>query len=173
MARGNKLGAFGLFIIGVAFIGMGLAIVYYLGKDINLTCNRSTDKCIIAETNIFNETEIIEELQLKKIAGAEVIQKRDSDGDYTYKVMLITNQGRIPLSNMSTNDHSSHRKTAVEINNFVNSKMEKLEILQSGNLAKIIGFVFAGIGVLMFLGSLAGIFKLAALLFIMLASRKK
>jgi len=171
MVRGNNTGPFGLFIMGIIFIGAGLAIVYFLGKDINFMCSRAADRCIIEETNIFGETELVETLELRKLAGAEVIEKRDSDGDYTYKVMLITNQGRIPLSGMSSSDHRSHRKNAEKINEYVNSYNESLEIEQAGTFGRIFGFVFAGIGGLLLLGSLVPLFKLAVLLFVMLAKR--
>ncbi len=171
MARGKQAGAFGLFFMGLIFTGVGLAVVYFFGHDIELNCKRTVNRCVIEKTNVFGETETVETFMLSSLAGAEVIEKRDSDGDYTYKVMLITDEGRIPLSNVSTSDRSSHRKEAGKINNYVNSYDENLQIEESGTFVKIFGFAFAGIGGLMLLGSLGGLLKLIVLLFVM-ASRR-
>lgn len=171
MANNKQLGFFGLFVMGAIFTGVGLAIVYYFGHDIYLTCNRTVNRCVIEKTNVFGKTTTEETFRLNSLAGAEVIEKRDSDGDYTYKVMLITDEGRIPLSNMSSSDRSSHRKNANKINNYVNSYQEDLAIEQSGTIIKVFGFVFAGVGALMLLGSLGGVFKLIILLLVMLSRR--
>jgi len=171
MARNKQLGAFGLFLMGVIFTAVGLSVVYFFGNDIELNCNRTVNRCVIEKTNVFGETEVQETIRLSSLAGAEVIEKRDSDGDYTYKVVLITDEGRIPLSGISSSDRSAHSKNAREINNYVNSYDEELEVEQSGTFIRIFGFVFAGIGGLMLLGSLGGLLKLIVLLFVMASKR--
>ena len=176
MARGKNATPVVLFFMGIIFLASGLAVIYFMGKDINFMCSRSADSCIIEETNVFGKTEVVETLELRKLAGAEVIEKRGSDGDYTYKVVLITNQGRIPISEISSSNHRAHRENAKKINSYVNSYDEKLEIEQSGTFAKIFGFVFAGVGCLLLLGSLGFllkfVLKLVTLLFVMTAKRK-
>ncbi len=172
MVKGKNLWPPGLFFTGLIFTCAGLAVVYYLGKDINFSCSRAADRCLIQKTNVFGDIEAFEEIELRKLAGAEVIETRDSDGDYIYKVVLITNRGRVPLSNMSSSECRSYRKTADKINNYVASDEERLDIEHSGSFMKIIGFVFAGLGGLMLLGSFAGLFKPGLLLFAMPAGKK-
>ncbi len=171
MAKGKQGGPVTLFIMGVIFTGVGLAAVYYFGHDIELTCRRAVNKCVIEKTSVFGDKNVEESFRLSSLAGAEVIEKRDSEGDYTYKVMLITDEGRIPLSGYSSSDRSSHNKNARKINNYVNSYTESLEIEQSGTFIRIFGFVFAGIGGLLLLGSLGGLLKLVILLFVMASGR--
>ena len=171
MAQQKQLGFFGLFIMGVIFAAAGLAIVYYFGKDIKLNCVRTENQCIIEKTNVFGEKTIDETFALNSLQGAEVIEKRDSDGDYTYKVMLKTTEGSIPLSSISTSDRSGQNKDARKINAFINSMDENFELIQSGKFIKIFGFVFAGIGGLMLLGSLGGVLKLIVLGLVLLSKR--
>lgn len=171
MAKGKQGGPIVLFLMGLIFAAAGLAVVYYLGHDTELNCRRTVNRCVIEKTNVFGDTEVEETIRLGSLAGAEVIEKRDSDGDYTYKVMLITDEGRIPLSSVSTSDRKSHRENAQKINNYVNSFNETLELVESGKWIRIFGFVFAGIGGLMFLGSLAGLLKFIVLLGVMLSGR--
>ncbi|OGI02706.1 MAG: hypothetical protein A2Y25_11185 [Candidatus Melainabacteria bacterium GWF2_37_15] len=159
MAKGTQAGPFVLFVMGLIFAGAGLALVYYFGQDIKLNCARSLNQCVIEKTSAFGDEEIEEFFKLSSLAGAQVIEKKDSEGDYTYEVLLITDQGRVPMSDFSSVDHNLHKMNAEKINNYVRSLEESLEIKQSGKLIRIIGFVFAGIGGLMLLGFLLGLLR--------------
>ena len=164
MAKRNHAAPFVLFVMGLIFAGAGLAVVYYFGHDIEMNCIRSINQCVIQKTSAFGNEEIEESFKLSSLAGAQVIEKRDSKGDYAYKVLLITDQGRIPMSDFSSNDHNLHKMNAEKINDYMRSLEESLEIKQSGKLIRIFGFVFAGIGGLILLGSLLGLLKFIILL---------
>ncbi len=172
MSRKGKSGLIWLFIPGIIFAMAGLAISYYLGEDNAFICSRTTNKCIIEETNMFGETSINKSLNLKKLAGAEVLEKRNSDRVYTYKLMLITNQGRVSLSKISADVRHSHSKNAKKINAYVSSSQNRLEIKKSGKFVRIIGFIVAGFGVIMLLGAIGSLLKLIISLFITLVKRK-
>ena len=170
MERKHQTGFIILFFMGIVFTVVGLAVVYYLGHDIRFSCLRPENRCVIEKTDVFGKTEVDETFPLNTLTGAEVIEISDSDGDYTYKVMLITSDGHIPLSGCSSSERKAHRLNAEKINDYVNSSEQRLEIVQSGTFPRIFGFVFAGAGVLMLLGSLGGLLKLLVLLFVMASS---
>lgn len=164
MTRGKTPGLIGTFIMGIIFAATGLSISYFLGNDINFECSRSSDICVIEESNFLGKIKAKKTIVLRKLAGAEVIEKKDSEEDSTYKVVLITNQGRIPFSNMSSNDRISHRKISDKINSYVNSEQESLIINQSCNIPRVIGFVITGIGGLLLLVAFIGLLKFVILL---------
>lgn len=163
----NKLRSFLLFIMGIVFISGGLAIAYYFGSDIDFTCKRSLNECVLRETDFLGKEKITNTIKLTGFAGAEIIEERGLEDDHTYKVVLITNQGRIPFSKYSSSNYDSHVEKINKINTYVNSFNEYLDVKQSGNLLKITGFVLAGIGCFMLLDFLATVLKLTLMLFIM------
>ena len=154
MSRRKLFLSFGLLLFGNVFIIAGLLLVYFWGSDVNFACQRSSDICVIEEKDVFNNVEIKETFNLRKFAGAEVIESKDSNGKYLYKLVLIVNRDRILLSDYFSTLYNSHKVDVQIINDYVKSSQEDLEILQSGKVFRITGFVVAGLGCLLLLVTL-------------------
>lgn len=142
----TRTGPVGDFIGGIIFLAAGLAVIYFLGSDTTLVCNRNENKCIIQEENLFKEAEIITTLNLSDIQQAQVQESRNSKGQSSYRVMLATPDIRIPLSEVSSGGYSANNKNANKINAYLKSKDKDLSVTQSGMLPFILGAVFAAVG---------------------------
>jgi len=171
MVRWQKLKTLVFLLTGILFTGAAFALIYFGGKDIILSCQRSSNICVIEEKKAFSSPEIIEKFKLRKFAGAEIIESKNSGENYTREVMLIVNQQRISLSDYFFGGYKFHSKNVQLINNYVNSKQENFDLVQSGKLARIFGFIITGIGALLLLGSLGGVLKFIIRFFAMLIKR--
>jgi len=82
--RRKKAGILTLFLLGIIFTGAGAAVVQFMGHDVELTCDRAEDRCVIQKTDFRGETEVVESFPLSELNEARVEESRDSEGDYTY-----------------------------------------------------------------------------------------
>ena len=154
-----------MLIIGLIFAVVGGGVSWFLGSDTSLTCRRSTDTCILENTSMHGRKEIVASLPLSRLKSAEVESRKGSTrksgnrGKPTYQVVLHTEDGTIPFSNVWTGDHEAHQQNASDINTYLASSKENLSIVQSGKTVRIIGYLFFVIGCLAFLGGLWGMIK--------------
>jgi hypothetical protein len=167
--RRRKAGVFTLLIMGFIFAAAGGGVSWFLGTDTTLTCQRSTDTCVIEATGITGGKKEVNRFPLSRVKAAEVDSKEgtrsgNKKGRTTYQVVLRTDDGTIPLSNVWSSDRESHQENADAINRYLASSEENLSVVQSGKTVRLIGYLFLAIGTLMFLGGLWGIIKLFLIL---------
>lgn len=154
-----------MLIIGLIFAVVGGGVSWFLGSDTSLTCRRSTDTCILENTSMHGRKEIVASLPLSRLKSAEVESRKSSKRKsgsrrkLTYQVVLHTDDGTIPFSNVWTGDREAHQQNASDINTYLASSKENLSIVQSGKTVRIIGYLFFVIGCLAFLGGLWGMIK--------------
>lgn len=167
----KKTGFFSLLFLGLIFTATGGAIVHFFGHDIYLTASREAAQCEITRVGLLGQTEVVESFPLESLLGASVQESRDSDGDTTYKVIIDTDQGTIPLSGYSSSGRKQHQENANRINAFVNGQTPELSVKQSGMLIRVIGIVFAGVGILMLFSFVGVLIKLILALLLLTIRR--
>jgi hypothetical protein len=164
----KKLGPLGQFFLASVFLVAGLAVVYFMGSDTTLICNRAENQCVLQEENIFRGTQITATMNLSDFKGAEIEEGKDSKGNPIYHVMLATDQIRVPFA---TGKYASCNKTALKINQYLHSAENNLSLTESGTVVMILGFFFAGVGAFVLLQSLAKLFKLMLKLVFVMVQR--
>lgn len=168
MTSKKNLGPVGQFFFSIVFIAAGLAVVYFMSSDTTLICNRSENRCILQEKNIFKGAQIIATMALDDFQGAEVTEGKDSKGNPIYHVMLTTGEIRLPFA---TGKYGSCSKTASKINQYLQSADNDFSLTESGTLLLCFGFLFVGVGGLVLLQSLLKLFRLMLRLVFLLVQR--
>lgn len=165
IVRRRKTGVFSLLIMGFIFAVAGGCVTWFFGSDITLTCQRSTDTCVLEATGLTGAKKEVNRFPLSRVKSAEVDSKEgtrsgNKKSKPTYQVVLRTDDGTIPFSNVWTSDRSAHQENAKAINRYLASSEENLTIVQSGKTIRLLGYLFLGVGTLMFLGGLWGVLKI-------------
>ncbi|MBO7484170.1 MAG: hypothetical protein J6T55_03520 [Alphaproteobacteria bacterium] len=120
--------------MGIAFVGIGFLVMTLLtvGK---FTCSKMTGECEIQAQHIWEwDYKTKSKLYLNDLLGASVESQtsHDDEGDSTtYYVVLQTNFGNQRLFSSSSSSYSTHEKRANQINQFLYSNQEALEIKES------------------------------------------
>lgn len=151
-----------MLVIGLIFAVAGGSVSWFLGSDTTVTCKRSTDVCIIEETSMIGRKEIVASMPLSRVKSAEVesregSRKKRGRRKMSYRVVLHTDDGTIPLSNASTGDQEAHKRNAAGINNYLASSAEDFTVVQSGKTVRLVGYLFFAVGCLAFLMGLRGV----------------
>ena len=170
--RSRKAGPLMLLLMGLVFAVAGGCVAWFLGVDTTLTCNRPANTCVIEQSGLAGRTKEVARFPLDQLKSAEISENRTSKGKATWQVVLVTTEDRIPLSNVSTSDRSSHQQNADSINAFLDSSGETLTIFQSGRLLRILGFLFLGIGGLMLLAGAWALVKVLLAVGLAIAARR-
>lgn len=164
MNQNRKAGGCTKLVMGVIFIVAGACVALFLGFDVTLTCKRPANTCVLEKTGLFGTRDVITTLPLDQLKSAEVESKQgrrngNGSGKPTYRVVLHTEGGTVPVSQAWTNNKGSHRKTASEINAFLASQKEDLTVVESGKTIRMVGWLFFAAGCLSFLGGIRGMFR--------------
>ena len=69
-------------------------------------------------------------------------ESRDSDGDVTYKVMLETGEGDVPLTSYTSSGYGKKATIADQVNRYVEGRAPTLTIRQGGLIGMIASGVF-------------------------------
>lgn len=159
--RARPAGPVAALVGGIIFAGAGLALVYFMGSDYTLVCNRIDDTCVVQLDNVFRGEETVITLNLSDLEKAELRESRDGKGKSVYQVMLITPQLAVPLGDVPSNQFSTSNKLVTEINGYLNAPSDgEFRVKQSELFLRMIGFAFAAVGGLVLLGSLGRLLKL-------------
>jgi hypothetical protein len=160
-------GGCSLLIAGLIFAIVGGCVIFFLGSDTTLTCQRSTDSCMLEKTSFLGRKEVVAKFPLSRLKSAEVESKKggrrksgSSHNKPTYLVVLRTDDGTIHFSDVWTGNHETHRKTASDINSFLASSEESLSVVESGKNVRLFGWLFLAVGGLAFLRGFRGIFRM-------------
>lgn len=149
----------GLFLFGLIFVGVGLAVMWFMGAQTTLACARPgprTGTCTLTQTNLFGRVNRAESLRLTEIERAEVQVSVDDDGSDTYRVVLRTERGTVPFTDYYSSGRTDKRETADRLNAFLeDDAARELEVSQDDRLfASIFGGVFSCAGGLVALAGL-------------------
>lgn len=111
---------YGQIIFGLIFALAGFAITYFIGRSVDMHCERVQPKQITCElTDKLMGISPVGKRTISNIESAEVDEHRDSDGDRTYKVVLITANGPVPMTGFSSSGYGSKAAIAEKINDFI------------------------------------------------------
>ena len=108
-------------LISPLLIGVGLAVSTLLvGKSV-LECDRAvSDQCTITHSNAFNQE--TRTFPIASLQEAKVETSRRSSGsrsNRTSQVVLLTSDGRVPLSRVYTSGWGKHTRQADQANQFI------------------------------------------------------
>jgi hypothetical protein len=141
-------------IIGMILALTGLVITFFFGRSVELHCERAgTEQITCQLTQKLLDFQPLGKRTVSNIQGAEVVESRDSDGDSTYKVVFITANGRLPLTNFSSSEYSAKANLSRQINDFI-SRPRQNSLDTQVNMEwwiLIILFAFSGGGILVIL----------------------
>jgi hypothetical protein len=144
-------------LIGFMIVMVGLVITYYFGRSEDFHCVRAGAEQIRCDiTQKLLGFQPLSKRRVNSIQMAEVEQSIGSDGDSTYRVIFITPNGRVPLTNYTSSDYSPKADLVSQVNTFINSDQQTILDVQ----VKIewwkwlFFFGFTGLGVGMSLVSL-------------------
>ncbi|MBE9101502.1 tetratricopeptide repeat protein [Vacuolonema iberomarrocanum] len=142
---------------GIATV-IGVVLGAALFGSTTLRCDRTTTQCELTHSNMFGDRQ--RTFASDSLQGAEVDRTRDSDGDVTYRVVMQTREGEIPLTRAYTSGLGQRRRQADAINAFIQTPTQaSLEIQQNSYLIGIIIFIFFGLfGSVMVLFIQSGLF---------------
>ena len=144
-------------LIGFIIVMVGLVITYYFGRSADLHCVRTEARQIRCDiTQKLLGLQPLGERRVSRIQMAEVDQSIDSEGVSTYRVVFVTSDGRVPLTNSTSSDYAPKADLVHQVNNFINSDQQSILDVQ----VKIAWWIwlfcfgFTGLGVGMILVSL-------------------
>lgn len=132
--------------VAVFFTIMGLLLVYFAGQKTTLTCNRS-DGTLYCQLNasILNRY-MVRQTTLPGLSSAFV--EESCDDDCTYRVILVTDKGNIPLTESLDSDRVRKEQSASTINSFLsNPSAPSLLLTEGAGLWPYAGLVLLVIGI--------------------------
>jgi hypothetical protein len=148
--RPRKAGGCSSLISGFILVVAGACVILFLGSVVTLTCKRSTDTCLIEKTNVFGRKEVVASLPLSRVKSAEVQSYHSTSNSRrwrpAYQIVLKTDDGNIPFSNVWTGEIRAHRQNATKINNYLSSSKESLVVVQVALTVKYVGYLFLAVG---------------------------
>lgn len=134
-------------IMGLVFVLVGFAVFFFLGQVASLDCSRieaGTPDCHLTQS-LLGFT--IKEQHIEKLIDARVVENRDSDGDATYKIILETREGNIPLSTYTSSGKQNMMNIVAEITTFLQKSQEQsLSVHYGGRSSQIMPLVFLLVG---------------------------
>ncbi len=138
-------------LIGLLIIVFGMVMVFIFGKVTKVTCQRAEPaqvNCVKRESWLglipLSETNIV------NVQSAYVDEHIDSeDGDLTYRVVITSDEGDVPLTSFYSGNYGNKGDTAMTINNFVaNGREDSLTMTDNSGIAAAVfsgAFVLGGI----------------------------
>jgi hypothetical protein len=145
-----------ILIIGLAFvIGGGIAF-YIFGQKSLLECHRKTNTypdCTLTQS-MAGFT--IKERSIEHLVSARVVESRDSDDDLTYRIMLKTESGNVPLTSYSSSGQENKTTIAAQINSYLDDVETVSLKIEQGGRNFIIPLIVIFIGLLEIVVGLIG-----------------
>ncbi len=151
--RDREMSAGCLFpVFVVLFPLIGCLAFYFLGQSTTLDCTRLESAVINCQKqNHLLGVYPLGAESIGRLQGAWV--EEECDDGCTYRVVLQTEQGDVPLTSYLSSGHSSKDEIAGQINMFVYGQEPSLQIKDSaGAIGIIVPVVFILVGPLMLVG---------------------
>ncbi len=146
---------YGQLIMGFILVMASLLITYLFARSAAVTCERAAGNTITCTV----QEKVLGILDagtrtISNIQSADLQQKRDKDGDRTYRIVFVTTEGATPLTNMYSSEYSNKHDLVESFNRFAQntgdpSFEERLPV--EWVLLLILGiFVAGGLGTIIF-----------------------
>lgn len=139
-------------ILAVMFFGAGMLFSYLLGQMNTLKCEREdrADDAACRLTTSWMNIRTLKERSIPRLDSAGIEEYCDDDG-CTYRVVLFSGAGDIPLSSAFSSAENSHRITAEQINTFLqDANQQTLEVESGGGWLLAVPVIFAVLGLFFF-----------------------
>ncbi len=152
----NLMMAMWTVLFGSVFVVAGLAAMVFFGELATLTCQRlepTQGSCQFVRSGLLGSDETT--IPLNQLQSAKVDVIASSKGD-TYRVVLLTDGGKVPFTTASSSGAEGKQKNADRINAFIgNSGKTSLRVQQDDRwFAYPFGGIFVLLGGGVVLGSL-------------------
>jgi hypothetical protein len=138
-----------LYFLSVVFVGVGLLVLFFLGQNDTLRCTRTGGTQVHCTlTTTWMNISRLKEVTFSSLISANTEENCDEDG-CTYRVMLVTSSGGLPLTNVYSSGYESKQKMVDQINSYLRtSDQRSLEIESSSGLWIVLPvfFILVGIG---------------------------
>jgi hypothetical protein len=124
--------------------------VVFLGNQTTLTCSRSGQAvCTLTQKTMLKTS--TRTIPLSQLREAYVESNVDSEGDETFRVVLRTASGDVPLTSSRSSGYAGKRDVANQINAFLQSSGSPTLTVEQDDrlLLYILGAIFAGVGSLL------------------------
>ena len=136
-----------LVIFGSIFALVGVIMFVLFGQSATLRCNRDWQPKVCRIERRLLGLVPIKTIELSSLSSAYVDESRDDDGDLTYRVMLVTGEGRVPLTGSLSSGYSSKADMVAEISTFLEDREQRtLEVTQSGTMGALFSLIFVLVG---------------------------
>jgi hypothetical protein len=141
---------YGQIIFGLFFALIGFAITYFIGRSVDIRCERADAKQITCQlTDKLLGITPVGKRTINHIQSAEVSEHRGSKGSYTYQVMFITANGPVSLTGYSSSGYEPKANIAEKVNNFIQGGRQDVLEFQAAMdwWVLLFLFIFGGFGV--------------------------
>lgn len=145
--------------LSIIFVGLGLLFSYLLGIVTTLECSRleSAQTCNL-ERSWMGLVKLTDR-PLRQVHSAWVEESCDDDG-CTYRVVLETDQGQLPLGTAYSSGSASKQDKADQVNAFVeNASITQVKVQDGGGLWMLFPLIFIAVGLVMVARPLIGLIK--------------
>jgi hypothetical protein len=155
-------------LFGLVFLGVGLAVMWWMGALTTLTCPaaeapgvRPAGACTLTQTNVFGRVSRTVTMPATELLGARLeVSSDDDDGD-TYRVVLRTERGEVPFTDYYSSDRAPKDKVLAAVNAYVADPAGPR--LEAGQDERLFALIFGGVFALVGLGiSLGGVWAAVA-----------
>jgi hypothetical protein len=129
-------------VLGAVFVLMSGVMFYTFGQTSDLQCERDLSgsmQCRLARSLLGIP---LSDRPVEALQGAYVSESRDSDGDTTYKIMLVTGGGDIPLTAYTSSGYRKKASLVNDVNRYVEGRASTLNVSQGGTIGMIASAVF-------------------------------
>jgi hypothetical protein len=145
--------------LSIVFVGLGLLFSYIMGIVTTLECSRPESGQVCNLERSWMGLVKLTDRPLRQVQSAWVEENCDDDG-CTYRVVLETDQGQLPLGTAYSSGSSSKQEQADQVNAFVkNSSISQVNVQAGGGLWMVIPLIFLVIGVGIVARPLVGLVK--------------
>jgi len=137
--------------LGLLFFIAGLAVMLFLGNKVTLECDRTSPaeaNCTLSTATMIRTRERV--IPVASMTGAVVDVNHGDDGD-TYRVVLQTTSGSVPLTSIYSSGARAKQQAADQINSFLRYETQPTLFIKADDRIWIAIFsgIFAGSGALL------------------------
>jgi hypothetical protein len=136
-------------LFGSIFVAVGFVPSLFIGKQ-ELRCDRtpSPGQCELRQDTVWRTS--TQTFNLSDVQRADLQSSRDSDGNYTYRAVLVLPQEVIPLTSYYSSGLSNHQASVRQINTFLSSSEQDSLVLRNDDrwFGWLFIFAFSGPGLL-------------------------
>lgn len=141
-------------LLSALFMAVGVGGLVWMSEKAVLDCDRATTgQCTLTRGGFFNQQS--RRFAVASLRAAEVDTSEDSDGNGSYRVLLITDGETMPLTRAYNSNFHKNTRLATRANQFIQTPTQPTLSLAYDRrwVGLFMLFCFGGVGLLMLLNS--------------------